>query len=558
MPIFQDHFIDNRNNWPEREEDFITQKVEEVVFSIDRREDENYSTVWREIDIKPGTDYKVHAVIELISGGRRGFGLIWRGTDKDNCFAFEVSGEGYYRVKQRVEGKWSPITDWEPSKQINIRKGINAIMVKQTETSAHFLINGEEVHTSVIPRPSVTNGIGFVLHGRLQLRIHSVLAIYTGDSQDKVGPASEEDLQAVLDELNQLIGLENIKQEINTLVNVLKVQKLREEREMKTTDLSLHMVLAGPPGTGKTTVARLIGKIYHALGFLSKGHVVETDRAGLVAQYVGQTAPKVDEKVQEAMGGILFVDEAYALMPKESGSRDFGQEAIEALLKRMEDYRGEFALVIAGYDDEMHRFLDANPGVRSRFNRYLYFDHYNPAELTGIFELFVRKGGYELEAETLEVVKGHMAQAYARRDNAFGNGRYARNLFEDAIEKQANRIVAVEMAGDEITDEMLVTFAADDIPPYQESELDLSDLERSQLTSILDLQALGLDDGSGEAEPVPAEVDESASDEAAEDFPVAAEEPAEVPPPDQPPSDDPSEVDDAPDRPDGPSDEIKS
>ncbi|MEM7801826.1 MAG: AAA family ATPase, partial [Chloroflexota bacterium] len=192
----------------------------------------------------------------------------------------------------------------------------------------------------------------------------------------------------------------------------------------------------------------------------------------------------IDEKVQEAMGGILFIDEAYSLMPRESSGRDFGQEAIEALLKRMEDHRGEFALIIAGYADEMHRFLDANPGVRSRFNRYLFFDHYNPEELAGIFELFCNKGGFELDETAKKKVRMHMAKAYARRDNAFGNGRYARNIFENTIENQANRIVGVE----EITDEVLTTFTEEDIPDFDDSDLGQEDtLDEATLMAMLNL-----------------------------------------------------------------------
>ena len=498
MPIFQDHFIDNRNEWPEQDDQRKKLSLRGYHYLIQRWSDVGHSIIWKDLKIEPASEFRVNTVIRRRSGGNHGFGIIWRGKDKENCYAFEISGSGYFKVKERVKGEWQALTEWIESPLIKQQTGTNELTVTQKETEAIFSINNEEVHRLTISMPAKTAGFGFIVNGQLQLEIQSALVTYYaqrddvedgGKSKVAAEPPTEEDLEEVMEELNALIGMENIKREINTLINVLKVQKLRGERGMKTTDLSLHMVLAGPPGTGKTTVARLIGRIYHALGFLTSGHVVETDRAGLVAQYVGQTAPKVDEVVEEAIGGILFIDEAYSLMPADGGAggRDFGQEAIEALLKRMEDKRGEFALVIAGYADEMHRFLDANPGVRSRFNRYLYFDHYNPAELTGIYELFANKGGYDLSEGAHNAVKLHMAKAYSERDNTFGNGRYARNLFEDTIEMQANRIVGddkeIEDAGEAISDEDLKTFTKEDIPEYK-SLLEITPEEMEALLAL--------------------------------------------------------------------------
>ncbi|MEM8859550.1 MAG: AAA family ATPase [Chloroflexota bacterium] len=497
MPIFQDHFIDNRNEWPLRDDTRMKQKLLGYHYILQRWSDVGHSLIWKDINIEPGAEYRVNTVIERRSGGNHGYGLIWRGKDKDNCYAFEISGTGYFKILQREEGTWKALINWTECGAIHQQNGTNELTVTQAETEAIFAINGIEVHRMPITIPAHNAGIGFIVNGQLRLEVDSILVTYYVERDDENGASkskktkqsSEEDLKEVMDELNQLIGMENIKREINTLINVLKVQKLRAERGMKTTDLSLHMVLAGPPGTGKTTVARLIGRIYAALGFLAEGHVIETDRAGLVAQYVGQTAPKVEEVVNEASGGILFIDEAYSLMPSDGGAggRDFGQEAIEALLKRMEDKRGDFALVIAGYADEMHRFLDANPGVRSRFNRYLYFDHYTPDELTGIYELFANLGGFELDEGAKKAVQLHMAKAYARRDNAFGNGRYARNLFEDTIEQQANRIVGIDNAlenGDAITDEDLKTFMADDIPSFKDDSPELTPAQVAELLNI--------------------------------------------------------------------------
>ncbi len=270
---------------------------------------------------------------------------------------------------------------------------------------------------------------------------------------------SEESLDQVMSDLNNLIGMDNIKKEVETLINFLKVQKLRMEKGMAKTPISLHAVFCGPPGTGKTTVARQLGKIYKDLGFLSKGHLIETDRAGIVAGYVGQTALKVDEIVNSALDGVLFIDEAYALKPEGSDS-DFGQEAIDVLLKRMEDNRDRLVVIVAGYTEEMQRFIDANPGLKSRFNRYFYFDHYNPAELLAISEKFCKGGEYVLTAGAKEKLKTVFDALYDKRERTFGNGRLVRNLFEKIIERQCNRIIHIAPP----THEVLTTITEDDIP----------------------------------------------------------------------------------------------
>jgi len=184
----------------------------------------------------------------------------------------------------------------------------------------------------------------------------------------------DDSLEKVMAELNELIGLRDIKKAIDELTNFLKIQKIREKEGLKSKQNALHSVFMGPPGTGKTTIARLVGRIYKHLGYLEKGHLTETDRAGLVAGYVGQTAIKVDEVVKASIGGVLFIDEAYSLAGG-NNQKDFGNEAIETLLKRMEDHRKEMVVVVAGYPDEMKDFIQSNPGLQSRFNRYYNFDH---------------------------------------------------------------------------------------------------------------------------------------------------------------------------------------
>ena len=282
------------------------------------------------------------------------------------------------------------------------------------------------------------------------------------ESQAESEPSPEERkaaLEQAMAELNAMVGLEQVKQDVNSLINLVKIRTLRRERGMKCPDLSLHLVFSGNPGTGKTTVARLIGRIYQALGILSKGHLVEVDRSGLVAGYVGQTAIKTQEVIDRAMGGILFVDEAYALSPREGG-KDFGQEAIDTLLKAMEDHRDDFIVIVAGYASLMPQFIDSNPGLKSRFNKYLTFEDYTPQQLFDIFEGRARQNDYCLSEGAQSAVRERLEAIYAQRDENFGNARTVRNLFETAVANQANRLVSIA----EPTDQQLRTIEAEDLP----------------------------------------------------------------------------------------------
>lgn len=252
------------------------------------------------------------------------------------------------------------------------------------------------------------------------------------------------DLNALLAELDGLTGLKKVKEDVHQLTNYIKVEQMRKARGLKTSDIALHMVFFGNPGTGKTTVARLVSRIYRALGVVTKGHLVEVDRAGLVAGYVGQTALKVRAVVEKALGGMLFIDEAYALQGGDGS--DFGHEAIETLLKMMEDRRSQFVVVVAGYPEEMKRFVSSNPGLKSRFSKYLEFEDYSPEELMAIFEGFCRSTDYQIAPEARKIIQSIFLKAYAVRDSTFGNARFARNLFEKIVETQANRVVSLTAA----------------------------------------------------------------------------------------------------------------
>ena len=257
-------------------------------------------------------------------------------------------------------------------------------------------------------------------------------------------------------ELDDLIGLGSVKTEVRSLANFVKLQKQREAQGLKTAKVSYHLVFYGSPGTGKTTVARIVGRIYKDLGVLKKGHTVETDRAGLCGQYVGQTGPKTDSVIAKALDGVLFIDEAYSLVPEGGSGNDYDQEAISTILKRMEDYRDRLAVIVAGYKGEMQRFIDSNPGLQSRFNRYIDFPDYTGGELTEIFKMYMKKNQYTLSRDAEIYLKERFDYAVAHKDRNFGNARYARNVFEKSIQQQANRLAGEKNLSKEKLTELTV------------------------------------------------------------------------------------------------------
>ncbi len=273
------------------------------------------------------------------------------------------------------------------------------------------------------------------------------------EEKEEIPP--KEKIEDLLAELDSYVGMDAIKAEVRSLINMVQVYKLRREHDLPTTDMSLHMVFSGNPGTGKTTVARIMSRIYHSLDILSKGQLVEVDRSGLVAGYVGQTALKTQKVIEKAMGGVLFIDEAYALNGK--SENDFGQEAIDTILKAMEDHRDDLVVIVAGYTELMDRFIHSNPGLESRFNRFLMFEDYTPEQMAAIFKMQCKKGCYVLAQGTEELVRDFIAEESA--DDSFGNARGVRNLFEHILVAQNNRLAKME----NVTRDDLMQILPDDV-----------------------------------------------------------------------------------------------
>ena len=307
---------------------------------------------------------------------------------------------------------------------------------------------------------------GFQEKHRLQEQTAGGEKSKEGDAEKTDTEEKKPDFDELMAQLDSLVGLDDVKKDIKNLMNLVKVRRLRKENGLPIPPMSLHMVFMGNPGTGKTTVARIISGLYAAIGVLEKGQLIEVDRSGLVAGYVGQTALKTQEVIKSALGGVLFIDEAYSLAS--GGENDFGREAIETILKAMEDHRDELIVVVAGYDGPMEKFINSNPGLQSRFNKYFYFPDYNGEQLLYIFKGQCKKNGYALTEEAEAEAKAMFEELYENRGENFGNGRDVRNVFEDTVVRQSNRVAALDAP----TKDDLMQFLPEDLKDADEIDAD--------------------------------------------------------------------------------------
>lgn len=313
----------------------------------------------------------------------------------------------------------------------------------------------------------------------------NIKAVNVKKNDNKKNDNSTKETNNTIDELDSLIGLVKAKREIHEVANFAKIQKARLEQGLPVSEVSFHLVFTGNPGTGKTTVARLVAQIYKELGIVSKGHLIEASAKDLVAGYVGQTAIKTGEIIEKAMGGVLFIDEAYTLLDKTG--QGYGQEAIDTLLKEMEDHRDDFVVIVAGYDDPMKDFINSNPGLKSRFNKYIHFDDYTPEEMCQIFGLLCSKGAYTCSQESLDILKEHFKLLSTKSDNSFANGRTVRNVFEKIISKQASRVATEKNITKEILSEIKFEDVVNSIGKIEKKEETLEDVLK-ELNSLIGLE----------------------------------------------------------------------
>jgi AAA+ superfamily predicted ATPase len=471
--VFEDHFLDNRHQWYAKASADIVARIDAHHYRIEHKHGFGSWLVWNLAEVDPFYErpyYRMQFVLEKLNGPDCGFGVVWQLADTDNRFEFVIS-EFCYEIGKRKDGIQQSPVPWNRCGYIKPANAINVLEIRRNNAMMEFYINSQRIEELPMDTSMSGTRFGFIIYSNITIKVHSVIITasdsmqnnsYKRDDFQSTGiehlPPANDSLDKVFADLNGLIGHAETKQQFVSLANFLKVQTERRVRGFPTVNVPLHLVLCGPPGTGKTTIARLVGRLYKQLGCLQCGQVIEVDRAGIIGGYIGQTALRINHAIERALDGVLFIDEAYSLVGP--FSNDYGHEAIQVLLKRMEDHRDRLAVIVAGYNDPMMTFMDANPGLQSRFTRCFYLDHYTPQDLTLIFAKFCHENRYVLERSAQIALEATFEMAYRSRDQSFGNGRYARTIFEQTIEKQANRIAGVVSL---IDDEVLALITAADL-----------------------------------------------------------------------------------------------
>lgn len=458
--MFEESFVNNNENWLTSFSGELRAWIEPEVYHLEFDATERQQTVVysdRGFDFS-ARQFRLHGLLQwLHSAPDASVGLAWNIVEPGDYCAFMVSPTGSFRVTRWRDHECLYFSEWMTSDAIHLNNALNWLEVRRDGADLYFFINSQLVLmllvSEVMPYPTY-NEFGFALCGCCYARAHYLkmdaepsaeatpsrrARRYSDDkleSSFELIPVPRHDsLEHVMRDLAGLTGLESVKREFVTLTNTMRVQAARGVYGLPSASRSLHLAFMGPPGTGKTTVARLVGRLYRVLGLLERGHVIETDRSGVLGGYTGQTVLKTEHAIQQAIGGVLFIDEAYALLDD-----NYGTEVIQVLVKSMEDHRAHLAVVMAGYPTQMQELFSSNPGLRSRFNRSLHFEPPSPAQMLEMLRALCAQHAYELTPAALEALEMIFLEARTLAGSRFGNGRFVRNTFEKLVETHANRV----------------------------------------------------------------------------------------------------------------------
>jgi hypothetical protein len=463
---FEENFSDNSQDWFTSDDGALRASIgNEVYRLVFEPQTQIHAVIHNSSSFAIEQErFQMQALLAWQAGhGDGGYGLAWGIEDEQDYLEFVVSPRGEFRIVLWHFNQPEVIVPWTSSSAIYRGLALNLLEVRREGTDVYFFINSELVHlasaTAVI-QPCRGQHFGLALLGKVSADVHWLRISHPAAARQRReprehdskleaefqrhDPPKNDSLASVMADLQGLIGLVAVKNNFIELANLVQVQQLRQKHGLPRSPLSLHLVFSGAPGTGKTTLARLVGRLYRNLGLLEHGHVIETDRAGLLGGYTGQTVLKTAHAIEQALGGVLFIDEAHALHDD-----NYGSEVINVLVKRVEDHRHELALVMAGYPLPMQVLLSSNPGLRSRLTRTFDFPHYDGPTLWLLLRHFVSQAGYcfsteaESALQTVLTTVAETASAQAAHQSAqrFGNGRFVRNLFERLMQHHANRLV---------------------------------------------------------------------------------------------------------------------